>query len=187
MTTVIRNGNMTYADSCVTMHSGSRRTTRYSASKLLRHHSNKCVIGLAGSVCSEADLYPEINATIDDILVALKDISTFNASRTVHRLSKYIRDMTDVKRGEYIPEYGGLTVFVLTKQYTVVIDIEDDGAYGFIYNGNTVLCIGSGGAVYTGLVDLDISMDEKLKAIFNSDVHSGGVVTRVDLNKLEDL
>lgn len=187
MTTVIRNGNIAYADSCVTMHSGSRRVTRYTASKLLRHHSNKCVIGLAGRICSEPDIYVEINNTIDDILIAIKDISTFNASRVVHRLSNYIRDMTNVKRGEYIPDYSGLTVFVLTKQYTIVIDIDEDEASGYIFNGNTVLCIGSGGAVYTGLVDLDISMDDKIKAIFNSDVHSGGLVTRVDLNKLEDI
>ena len=186
MTTVIREGNMVYSDSCWGKSMGSPRVRSYGISKLFINTSKSVLIGFTGSVPESNVCSVMTTELLPMVEMYLKNWLTLDPLFIENYLSGYFKKL---KKADKDYDEHFLLIF-FTKDCTVWITVrvrDTAKVYLRVYPGTTKVSFGSGSNWYVPNMDKDIPIVEKFQYIYRLDPNSGGDINAFDLNTLKEI
>lgn len=188
MTTVVRQGNMVYTDSCYGSPVGTERTRIYGEPKFFINTNKTFLAAICGSippleVCDflttifppylERYLGNYLNDSINSLVSVLE--TYFNNYR------KTLKD----NRLHFVIIFFTKNV---TVQLSVRINNNQNKVHALSYSNQKDLAFGSGAAWWIAQKDnVERSVAEKFATIYQLDINSGGTINAFDLNNLKDI
>lgn len=188
MTTVVRQGNMIYTDSCYGSPVGTERTRIYGEPKFFINKNKTFLAAICGSI-PPLDVCDFITNVFSPYLERyLGNYLNESINGIVSILESYFKDYRKTLKDNRLH----FVIIFFTKnvslQVSVRLNKHQNNVTALSYVQQQDLAFGSGAAWWIAQKDNpERSIEEKFATIYQLDVNSGGTINAFDLNNLKDI
>ena len=188
MTTVVRNNNMVYSDSCYGTPIGTERTRVFGEPKFFINKNKTVLASICGNIPgteTTAFLTTQFMDMVEQYMGDYKNQSTIPLTSIVEQFYEH---MSEVR--PKLDEFYTLAFF--TKDFTVQLAVKVNKNVKRIriitYGPDKELVFGSGASWWLAQKSIpNITVPDKFKYIYRLDSNSGGTVNVFDLNSLKEI
>lgn len=186
MTTIVRQDDIVYSDSCWGAPVGSERARVIGVPKLLIDEKKHFLVGVTGTMPGNAvadfitgPLIPELNKF-------LKDPVTRNTYKIIAISEAFFTAF--VEKHKYIRENFIIVFFTkkVTLQMSVSVNRHKCTVRTMSYTNFKDLAWGSGSTIWHRTKHIDCKIMDRFKMVYAIDGNSGGDVYGFDLNQLKE-
>lgn len=189
MTTVIRDENMVYTDSCYGAPVGTERTRVYGEPKFFIDKDHTFIAAICGSIPSEETcnfITKQLVKPIQHYLGNyINNSSTLQITNMIENFYQQYRDIRPNAHEFY-------TIVFFTKDITLQINVKTTKHNTIVrtitYSKLKELVFGSGAAWWLAQRNVpNLTIEDKFRGVYRIDPNSGGTVNAFDLNKLKEI
>ena len=188
MTTVIRNGNMVYSDSCYGAPIGTERTRVFGEPKFFVNKNKTVLVAICGNI-------PGIETTTfltDHYINVVEKYFSDWKNNSPHGLAASIESFYEqiMEHRPKLDDFYSLAFFIkdITIQVNVKMSKHVKRVRVITYGLENELVFGSGAPWWLAQNGLpDLTIPAKFKYIYRLDPNSGGTIGAFDLTKLKEI
>lgn len=188
MTTIIRQGNMIYSDSCYGTPIGTERTRVFGEPKFFINRNKTIIAAICGNIPGTETADFITTQFIDAVERYLSNWKTHSTHQLSAMLENYYTQILEIR--PKLNEFYSFAFFIkdFTLQIAVKINKHTSRIRCITYGTETDLTFGSGAAWWTAQKgNPELTLEDRFKYIYRLDPNSGGTVNIFDLNNLKEI
>lgn len=188
MTTVVRQGDTIYTDSCYGTPVGTERTRVFGNPKFFINSNKTFLTAICGNIPSGNTCQFLTGMFSERLEHYLGNYMSYSPNRLTDIVENFYRQYLDVNPS--LSEF--FTIIFFTKDITFQINVKANKdritVRSLTYGQHKDLAFGSGAAWWLAQKELpELSVLEKFNHIYALDINSGGTVNAFDLNQLKEI